>query len=403
LTAGYLFENMLLFRRLLHQTGIKTSSENWQALFQSLKHIDLSKKMDFYHSIRCILIHHPEDYPRFDHAFNLFWQNPTLQQKRSSNRQSLIQSLDQKRAGTSIASISGDTHVTPEFPTDALVPSNNNFAHIFSPDEVLRNKDFASLNPHEYAQVIAYLPKIIKRLHRFPTRRWLPRAGNRINLRRTIRRSTQYGGDILFLEKDRRKTRLSPLIILVDISGSMENYTQVLLHFFHALTIHTNTRVETFVFSTQITRITQQLSQKNIAAALRAVSGHVTDWAGGTRIGESLSHYNDGWARRFSAGRPTIIVVSDGWDRGSPDLFRHEVARLQRSCRRLLWLNPLLSTPEYQPLTRGLQSALPFIDEFLPVSNLASLDGLLNFLAEMDRHRPFRTLRSSPQSANIHA
>jgi uncharacterized protein with von Willebrand factor type A (vWA) domain len=178
-------------------------------------------------------------------------------------------------------------------------------------------------------------------------------------------------------------------VVLCDISGSMERYTQLLLHFLHAVE-STVRRVEVFVFGTRLTRVTPALRRRDPDAALAAVAAQVKDWAGGTRIGETLRTFNRAWARRVLGHGAIVIVISDGWDRGNPDLLAVEMERLQRASYRLIWLNPLLGGESYQPLTQGIQAALPYVDDFLPVHNLESLEALAVLLNDIQDGRPSR-------------
>jgi uncharacterized protein with von Willebrand factor type A (vWA) domain len=180
-----------------------------------------------------------------------------------------------------------------------------------------------------------------------------------------------------------RRVRPRPLVLLCDVSGSMERYSRMLLHFAHAVT-RRHHRVEAFLFSTQLTRITRQLRMPRPDDALAAVSRSVPDWSGGTRIGGAVKEFHQRWSRRALNGGPVVLLISDGWDRGDPGELGDQIARLQRSCHRLVWLNPLIGTADYAPLTRGLQAALPFVDDFLPartLTNLADLAIHLNALA----------------------
>ncbi|MBO9313937.1 MAG: VWA domain-containing protein, partial [Chloroflexus sp.] len=179
---------------------------------------------------------------------------------------------------------------------------------------------------------------------------------------------------------------------ICDISGSMERYSRILLQFAHAISAGLG-NVETFVFGTRLTRITRQLRHKDIDDAIDAVSKHVVDWSGGTRIGEAIKEFNFRWGRRVLGRSPVVLLISDGWDRGDPELLAREMDRLQRSCHRLIWLNPLLGTPGYEPLTVGMQAALPFVDDFLPVHNLVSLEQLGAKLASLGPQRPLRRQR----------
>ncbi len=211
------------------------------------------------------------------------------------------------------------------------------------------------------------------------TRRWMAGPGSAIDLRRMLRRNFKYAGEPLEIPKRRRKRKRRPLVLVCDISGSMERYSRMLLHFIHSMAGGLD-RVEAFLFATRLTRITRELSRRRADQALSKIAGRVPDWSGGTRIGESLRTFNVQWCRRVLTHGPIVMVISDGWDRGDPELLRLEISRLQRTCYRLIWLNPLLGSPDYQPLTRGMQAALPFVDDFLPVHNLDSLEGLAKHL-----------------------
>ncbi len=192
---------------------------------------------------------------------------------------------------------------------------------------------------------------------------------------------------MLTLARRERKTKPRPLVVIADISGSMERYTRLLLHFIYGLAQSRSLPVEAFVFSTRLTRITRQLRQKDIDQSLEDVSGVVHDWAGGTRIGEAIKTFNYDWGRRVLGRGAVVLIISDGWDRGDIDLLDLEMARLQRSCHRTIWLNPLLGSPGYEPLTRGMQAALPHVDAFLPVHNLASLEDLAAHLQAIGARR----------------
>ena len=181
----------------------------------------------------------------------------------------------------------------------------------------------------------------------------------------------------------RKKPR--PLVVIADISGSMERYTRLLLHFIYSLTQGLRQRVEAFAFGTRLTRLSRHMRYRDVERALSGVSHAVTDWSGGTRIGESLERFNYDWARRVLGGGAVVLLISDGWDRGDAELLSKEVDRLRRSCHRLIWLNPLLGSPEYEPLTRGMVAALPYVNDFLPVHNLESLEELARHLERLDR------------------
>jgi uncharacterized protein with von Willebrand factor type A (vWA) domain len=208
-------------------------------------------------------------------------------------------------------------------------------------------------------------------------------------MRRTFRQNLRYGGEPLQLAWRRRKLKRRPLVVICDISGSMERYSRVLLKFIYAISNGLE-KVEAFVFSTRLTRITHHLKNRDIDTALDEATLSIHDWAGGTRIGESLKTFNYEWGRRVLGQGAIVLLISDGWDRGDIDLLEQEMNRLQLSCHRLIWLNPLLGAENYEPLTRGIQTALPYIDDFLPVHNLKSLEQLGVLLERLGEYRPER-------------
>jgi len=259
----------------------------------------------------------------------------------------------------------------------------------YSRAEVLREKDFDTLTEAEMAEV-----RRLIRLMRLPaglTRSRRARAGghDRLDMRRLLRRSLRFGGELLVFSWKSPTLRPRPLVLLCDISGSMERYTRLLLNFTYALK-NASTRVEAFVFATRLTRITRLLRSHDVDAALNRVMASVDDWSGGTRIGEAIETFNRRYARRVLSHGANVAIISDGWDRGDAVQMRRAIARLQRSCHRLIWMNPLMGAPGYEPLTLGLQAALPFVDDFLPAHNLANLEALGILLLETASRRPVR-------------
>jgi uncharacterized protein with von Willebrand factor type A (vWA) domain len=248
----------------------------------------------------------------------------------------------------------------------------------------LAHKDFAEFTAEEIAAARAALDRLEWTPGERRTRRWVRGRGARVDLRRALAQSVRTGGDVFKLPRRRRRTRPRPLVLLCDVSGSMERYSRLLLHFAHAIG-RRHRRVEAFVFSTDLTRVTNELGARRLDQAVADVSRSVAGWSGGTRIGESLRQFHQGWTRRALHGGPVVLLISDGWDRGDPIVLRDQIKRLQRSSHRLIWLNPLIGTVDYAPLTRGLQAALPFVDHFLPARTLTDLADLarhLNTIAE---------------------
>jgi uncharacterized protein with von Willebrand factor type A (vWA) domain len=263
-------------------------------------------------------------------------------------------------------------------------------AFSYSPAEVLREKDFADFTEDELAQIRRFMQQLTWEIGRRRSRRKVASPKGRfVDPRRTMRRSLQTGGVPLTIARRETKTKPRQLVVICDVSGSMDRYSRILLQFIYAIE-NGMAKVEAFVFGTRLTRVTRLLKHHDIDEAMRRVAREVQDWSGGTRIGQSLQTFNQEWSRRVLRNGAVVLIISDGWDRGDPDLLAREMARLQRSCYRLIWLNPLLGLPRYEPLTRGMQAALPYIDDFMPIHNFASLEALAKHLSQIDQKRPVR-------------
>jgi uncharacterized protein with von Willebrand factor type A (vWA) domain len=345
--------NLLAFARALRHAGMPVGTDRLLTLTEALPFIDLASREDVRAAFKAILIQRHEDVRIFERVFDEFG---------SANTDAADQ--PEPAAGT-----------------------ENIVLRTWSDVDRLADKDFAELSADEYTLLKQALAGLTWNLEERKTRRWIGGRGPRIDLRRALANSLRTGGEITSLPSRRRRVRPRPIVLLCDVSGSMELYTRTLLLFAHALSRRTRD-VEAFLFSTRLTRITNELRATRPDAALAAVSHAVRDWSGGTRIGESLRAFHQRWRRRTLHSSAIVIVISDGWDRGEPRLLREQIARLQRSCHRLIWLNPLIGTLDYAPLTRGLDAALPFVDDFLPVRTLRDVRDLAVQLAAL---RPART------------
>jgi uncharacterized protein with von Willebrand factor type A (vWA) domain len=387
--SGQFLHNLLLFGRLLRGLGLDVNPGRMIDLVQTLDLIEIGIKEDFYHATRSLLVHKREDIPLFDQAFETFWRKPV----EASFDLSISRRI--KRDPKSPPQIPPPLKQPEEAPQDINDDGISaaeervviEVTKIYDAREVLRKKDFADLTQEEIESIKYMMQQLSFQLGERRTRRKRPGNGHSIDLRRTLRKSYKYGGEMLLWARREPRIKPRPLVIIADISGSMERYTRLLLHFIFGLAQSRSQPVEAFVFSTRLTRITRQLRIRNIDQALEGVSEIVQDWAGGTRTGESLKDFNFNWGRRVLGRRAVVLIISDGWDRGDLDLLEREIARLQRSCYRLIWLNPLLGSPLYEPLTRGMQTALPYTDDFLPVHNLASLEDLAGTLAALNQKR----------------
>jgi uncharacterized protein with von Willebrand factor type A (vWA) domain len=369
-------------------------------LSAAVSSIDIGNVDDFYAAARCLLLSRHTDEPRFRALFEQFWLRRATRDISDVERDML---LDLPRRDESPSAGEGNARVSEQARIVHMLfeagDGDNEEIHdaeeadgaaAYSVTEVLRHRDFAQLTPREIAEVRQLIAGL---RYQTPTRklRRMKRAnqGPRLDPRRALRENLSNGGEPIILPRRTARRSVRPLVLLCDISGSMERYTSVLLQFLHAVR-QGRGGVETFVFGTRLTRITRQLRIRDTDAALAEVAGHVNDWGGGTRIGESIGEFNRRWGRRVLGHDATVIVISDGWDRGAPEVLAGEMAHLQRLAHRLIWLNPLLGLPGYEPLTRGIRAALPFIDDFLASHNLASLEQLADFLRAVDDHRPER-------------
>jgi uncharacterized protein with von Willebrand factor type A (vWA) domain len=380
--SGQFLHNLLLFGRILRRLGLDINPGRMMDLVSALDHIEIGRKADFYYAARTLLVHEREDLPLFDEAFALFWQKPAeswevewqgLTRRRRPSRP-LVTHPPLKEA----APPANDSASTSTEPMTVLEVTRT-----YSDRELLRHKNFAELDIEESEAIKRMMANLLWRVSERRTRRLRPGKGQLMDLRRTLRRSLRSEGEIFRWSYREPKLKPRPLVVIADISGSMERYTRLLLHFIYGMKAALSQPVEAFVFSTRLTRITRPLQIRDLDVALENVGQLVNDWAGGTRIGESLKTFNFEWGRRVLGRGAVVLMISDGWDRGDTEVLKREMARLKRNCHRLIWLNPLLGAPDYEPLTRGIQAALPHIDDFLPVHNLASLEDLANRLAEL--------------------
>lgn len=399
-----LVDRIVRFGRYLRRVGIKVTPGQVMDLVKALEQVGLARE-NFKLAARTTLVTRREDGPLFDAAFDLFWRRATftdedldalddlthlpspdeappqehqLPPPRGQNRQDEEGEPERRMGQRELQEGESDDEAEPDV------------ALTYSASEVLKQKDFAQFTPEEVEQAKLLMERIAWRLGQRQSRRTVRASkGRYLDLRRSLRANLKYGGEPIELARRRRKMKPRQLVLICDISGSMDRYSRLLLQFLHTVENGLN-RVEVFVFGTRLTRVTRQLRGKNIDEALTRVSKEVQDWAGGTRIGESLLTFNTKWARRVLGRGAIVLIISDGWDRGDVDLLRREMARLQRYAYRLLWLNPLLGSPTYQPLTRGIQAALPYVDDFLPVHNLDSLESLAEVLADVTVRRPVR-------------
>jgi uncharacterized protein with von Willebrand factor type A (vWA) domain len=388
---GHLLRNIVRFGRLLRAVGINVTPTQIFDLVAALDHVNIRYREDVKNAARTILISRHEHLALFDRAFDLFWQAREKGALQEIDLGALLQKLEKHKEVLETPAPKEDDRDLPERESPEPIIEK---IFTYSGREMLRQKDFADLTPDELQEVNWLIHSMQWQLEQRRTRRRTPASqGAYLDMRRTFRQNLRYGGEPLELTWRRRKLKRRPLVVICDISGSMERYSRVLLKFIYAISNGLE-NVEAFVFSTRLTRITRQLRERDVDIALNQVTRQIRDWGGGTRIGDALKTFNYKWGRRVLSQGALVLIISDGWDRGDIDLLRHEMSRLQLSCQRLIWLNPLLGSENYEPLTRGMQTALPFIDDFLPVHNLASLEQLGHLLKRLGEHKPSRRQHS---------
>ena len=366
--------NVLQFGRVLRRAGVDLSHTRLVEAVGALESIGLRHRGDVRATLCALLVHRREDVVVFELAFEAFFRSDHLAFPASAEDKESAPpgAVPQPTAGIAAIATAGDE-------VDDGAPSEIRGA--YSATAGLRTKDFAAFTADELDHARRVLSRLPWRLPLRRTKRWKRSRGGAIDLRATLR-TPLTRGDLIDLRFRRRRSTPRPLIVIADVSGSMERYSRVLLHFIFGLAQRTR-HVESFVFSTTLTRITHRMVSGESAQQLTRLVGEVRDWGGGTRIGDALRQFNTRWARRVMRNGPVVVLVSDGWDRGDPAVLAAEVRRLQRRSRRLVWLNPLLGTSGYEPLTRGLQAALPYVDDFLPVHNIASLEDLAAHLHQL--------------------
>jgi uncharacterized protein with von Willebrand factor type A (vWA) domain len=355
-----------------------------------------------------------DDRPVYDRVFDQYWRRrsllpnleaPGAEQRPDADAGEEGAELDASLHGDERSELADDRQGMP-IPAEGDLDEDDASPDIvtvspeaYSRADAMRHRDFDRMTAQELRDAERLVDLLEPRLELRRTRRYeLHRHGRRLAPRAMFRQNLGTGGEVLSWVWRRPIKRPRPLVVLCDISGSMERHSRLLLRFIQALSASSTVRTESFVFGTRLTRVTRLLKDKNRDRALAKVADAVTDWAGGTRIGESFREFNHRWARRTLRSSGVVIVVSDGWDRGDPRLVEIETARLRRNCHRLVWLNPLAGTPGYQPLAAGMRAAYPYIDDFLPAGTVASLERLGEILAGA---RAADTRRGSEAAAHV--
>ena len=395
--SGQLLGNVLAFGRVLRGLGLDAGPDRMLDLVAALDHVPIGSRTDFGNAARALCVRRRDEIARFEEAFEIFWRKPaegvtTLDLRSMGERRKLRRPAFAPAPPPGALPAPDDAGAQAEEPPPLL-----HLTLTWSAQELLRRKNFGELTGEELETVQRAIRDLAWTLAERRTRRLRPGDGRSLDLRRTLRRSLPHGGEILDWARRGPRTKPRPVVVLADISGSMERYTRLLLLFLYALSRRLGGRIEGFLFGTRLTRVTRELEGRDPGQAIEQISRTVSDWAGGTRIGETLREFNLHWARRVLGQGAVVLFISDGWDRGDPDALTAEMALLQRSAHRLIWLNPLLGSPDYEPLARGMRAALPFVDDFLPVDSLANLETLGRHLEKLPAGRPARRQQTRPR------
>jgi len=381
---GKLADNITHFARALRKAGLKIGPGAVIDAVEAVEAIGIGSREEFYTALFAVFVKRHEDKAVFDEAFRLFWRSRELIAKMMQMMLPGTPNIGQKEKSRAGQSRAADALVAEKDrrsakPEEPEIEFDARFT--MSGSEVLRKMDFAQMSAKELAIAKAEIAKIHLPFDEVRTRRFRPSNRPKIfDARQTMRASMKTGGDLLLPKFKQHRTIHPPLVILADISGSMSQYTRIFLHFLHAMT-EKRRRVHTFLFGTRLTNVTRQMRHKDPDEALDACSAAVTDWSGGTRIGETLREFNRLWARRVLGQGASVLLITDGLERDSIEELETEMDRLHRSCRRLIWLNPLLRFDGFEARARGVRAMLPHVDEFRPVHNLEAIGDLVAALS----------------------
>ena len=381
--AGKLADNVLYFGRVLRSAGLPVGPGTVIEAVRAIEATGVWNRDDFYWALHAVFVNRQDQHEIFNQAFHIIWRKPNLIEKLLSAEVPMLDLIKELQQASQrlvdALSENKESQSPDQEDEEEKVEYDASFA--YSPDEVLQKIDFETMSTDELAEAKQVIAKLKLPIMRVRTRRFTADSGGpRIDMRATLRTGLRYGGTIIPLRRRSRVLRRPPVVILCDISGSMSNYSRMFLHFVHAIT-NDRDRVSTFLFGTRLTNITRFLRHKDVDVALAKVIDAVDDWSGGTRIGKVLKVFNTHWSRRVLAQGALVLLVSDGLDRDAGAGLEAEIERLHKSCRRLIWLNPLLRFEEFEAKSSGVRIIVKHVDDFRPVHNIESLTVLANALS----------------------
>ena len=375
---SYLSENIVHFARALRRAGVPVGPDRVLDALHALTLTGIDRREDFYWTLATLFLNRREHFEVFDQAFGLFWRRRELLDAiRPASQSAEAVTNDDDMPGQRVAEALGLTRES------ALAEQNtpDETGKAASHTEKLRQKDFDTMSSAELAAAKKLIANMRLPIAQIRTRRLYPSPhGRLIDMRATLRSSLRGGTDTIALARQTFRKRHPPLVVLCDISGSMSRYSRMFLHFMHAIT-NDRDRVHTFVFGTRLSNVTRYLRHRDVDIALGEVARAVSDWSGGTRIGATVSEFNLRWSRRVLGQNAVVLLISDGLDRDDGAQLSQSMERLRKSCRRLIWLNPLLRFDGFRPVATGVRIMLDHVDDFLPAHNVDSLTGLADALA----------------------
>jgi uncharacterized protein with von Willebrand factor type A (vWA) domain len=357
-----LIDQLSSFSAALRGRGLVVTPDQTADMARALALVDLAVRTQAKASLRSLAVTDPSQIPIFDEEFERFFAStppPSLPASPEIGVARVPAHALQGATGTSTMDVSSQSGA--------------------SAVDRIATRDFADLDDDDLQEARRLVMTMMWHPTDYRTRRWSPGDGRKPDLRRTLRDAVGPSGDMMSMSWKRRRRKERPLIIIADISGSMERYADIFLVFAHAAQRRLR-EVEIFTFSTRLSRITEDMDRRDTRSALARVADRVTDWSGGTQIGEALAEWNRLWSRRLARGGPVVMILSDGWDCGDPGLLAAEMARLARSVHQVIWLNPLAARDSYEPLTRGMQAVLPHIDQLLPAASVSDFKGVVKVL-----------------------
>jgi len=389
--TGMMADNVVGFARALRAAGLPVGPGAVIDALDALQLIEIGNRDDLYATLEAIFVKRREHALIFAQAFALFF-------RAAEEWQHMLDSIplpDHARKKPPPASRRVQEAMAPSTTRDFPSAEEQEIRLAVSDKEILQKKDFAQMSAAEIAEVTRSIARMRLPQAELRTRRFRPdKRGLKLDLRRTLRASLRTGGDIVDIRRLGLIDKPAPIVALLDISGSMSEYTRLFLHFLHAIT-DDRKRVSTFLFGTRLTNVTRALRARDPDEALASCTSSVEDWAGGTRIATSLHVFNKAWARRVLGQGAIVLLISDGLEREADSKLAFEMDRLHRSCRRLIWLNPLLRFGGFEPRAQGIKMMLPHVDEFRPVHNLTSMQGLIEALSSAPPPHHFSAIRSA--------